>query len=155
MSRCALFVIALAAFPSAAFSQSSVCQPIRRGETVTQLARRITGDARNKYKPWFQIVDASWRYVPKSQYDRIRPGWRACIVKSAPTSSARAVPAVGRGISKPREFASTPPQPAAPRALRTAHENNVTSGWLADTVRPIVDTDLTPDWLANTLRPIR
>jgi hypothetical protein len=155
ISRCALFVIALAAFPSAAFSQTSVCQPIRRGETVTQLARRITGDGRNKYKPWFQIVDASSRYVPKSQYDRIRPGWRACITKAAVKSSARMAPASGREISKPREVASTLPQPAAARALRTANENHVTSRWLADTVRPIVDTDLAPDWLENTLRPIR
>ena len=69
--------------PSAAFSQSSVCHPIRGGETATQLARRITGEGRNTYQPWFQIMDASSRFVPKSQYDRIRPGWRACIVKEA------------------------------------------------------------------------
>src|SRR4026208_2577918 len=67
--------------PSIASSQSSVCHPIRTGETATQLARRITGDGRNKYQPWFQIMDASARFVPKSQYDRIRAGWRACVVK--------------------------------------------------------------------------
>jgi hypothetical protein len=33
------------------------------------------------YQPSFQIMDASSRFVPKSQYDRIRRGWRACIVK--------------------------------------------------------------------------
>jgi hypothetical protein len=32
-------------------------------------------------------VDRSSRFVPKSQYDRIRPGWRACIVK-APTETS-------------------------------------------------------------------
>ena len=82
LSSCALLlVLAFVAAPSAAFSQSPVCHPIRIGETATQLARRITGDGRNKYQPWFQIMDSSSRFVPKSQYDRIRPGWRACIVK--------------------------------------------------------------------------
>src|SRR5687768_6449790 len=81
ISRCALlFVVTLAATPAAAFSQSSVCHPIRGGESATQLARRITGDGRNKYQPWFQIMDHSSRFIPKSQYDRIRRGWRACIV---------------------------------------------------------------------------
>src|SRR6187402_838484 len=74
-------VFALVGVPSIASSQSSVCHPIRTGETATQLARRLTGDGRNKYQPWFQIVDASARFVPKSQYDRIRRGWRACVTR--------------------------------------------------------------------------
>jgi hypothetical protein len=81
ISRWALpLVLTLIATPSA-FAQSTVCHPIRGGETAAQLARRITGDARNVYQPSFQIMDASSRFVPKSQYNRIRRGWRACIVK--------------------------------------------------------------------------
>ena len=59
-------VLTLVGVPSVAASQSSVCHPIRAGETATQLARRLTGDGRNKYQPWFQIMDASARFVPKS-----------------------------------------------------------------------------------------
>ncbi|MET0165489.1 MAG: hypothetical protein ABW318_10855, partial [Vicinamibacterales bacterium] len=89
ISRCALpFVVALAVCPSSAFSQTPVCHPIQRGETATQLARRITGEGRNKYQPWFQIMDGSSRFIPKSQYARIRPGWRACIVKETIESSS-------------------------------------------------------------------
>jgi hypothetical protein len=89
ISRCALpLVVALAVCPSSAFSQTPVCHSIQRGETATQLARRITGDGRNKYEPWFQIMDASSRFVPKSQYARIRAGWRACVVKQTVARSS-------------------------------------------------------------------
>src|SRR5262245_60841688 len=74
-------VLTLVGVPSVATAQTSVCHAIRAGETATQLARRLTGDGRNKYQPWFQIVDASSRSVPKSQYDRIRRGWRVCIAQ--------------------------------------------------------------------------
>ena len=152
ISRYALpLVVIVAAFPSAAVSQSSVCQPIRSGETVTQLARRITGDGRNKYKPWFQIVDASARYVPKSQYDRIRPGWRACIVKQTIESRAHVVPAVEREAGN---VATPPAQPAATGTLGAGSGARVPAR-LAGTVSAMGDTDLTPDWLANVLRPIR
>ena len=82
--RCALsIVLTLAVGPPAAFAESLVCYAIHRGDTATQLAQRITGDARNKYQPWFQIVNAATRFVPKSQYNRLRPGWRACIIKES------------------------------------------------------------------------
>ena len=41
-------VLTHVAAPSAAFSQTSVCHSIRAGETATHLARRLTGDGRNK-----------------------------------------------------------------------------------------------------------
>jgi hypothetical protein len=85
-----LGVLTLALLPTSAFSES-VCHAIRGGETATQLARRLTGDGRNKYQPWFQIIDASSRSIPKSQYDRIRSGWRACIVKEAPENPVQPV----------------------------------------------------------------
>jgi hypothetical protein len=55
--------------PSASFSESLICHPIRSGETAAELSRRITGESRNTYQSWFQIMDASSRFVPKSQYD--------------------------------------------------------------------------------------
>ena len=76
-------VLMLAAIPSIAFGESLVCQPIRRGESAAQVARRITGDSRNTYRASFQIMNPASRFVPKSQYDRIRAGWRACVLKPA------------------------------------------------------------------------
>src|SRR5581483_6852110 len=77
-------VLALAGLPENAAAQSRpVCHAIRRGESATQAAQRVTGDGRNAYQPWFQIMNLSSRFVPKSQYNRVRAGWRACIVKPA------------------------------------------------------------------------
>jgi len=78
----ALIVLVLEALPADAFVQSRVCHDIRRGESATQAARRMTGNSRNAYQPWFQIMNASSKFVPKSQYDHIHAGWRACV--SAP-----------------------------------------------------------------------
>ena len=71
----------LSVAPTAAFSESLVCQSIRRGESAPQVARRLTGDSRNAYQTWFQIRNASSRFVPKSQYNAIRAGWQACLLK--------------------------------------------------------------------------
>src|SRR5262245_53078662 len=73
----------LAVTPTAAFSESVVCHTLRRGESATQAARRLTGNSWNAYRPWFQISNASSRYVPKSQYNRVRTGWRACLIGPA------------------------------------------------------------------------
>src|SRR5262245_42146442 len=90
MRLLAIAILALTAFPYSAFAES-VCHPIRGGESASQLARRLTGDGRNKYQPWFQIMDGSSRFIPKSQYDRIRRGWRACIVKETTESPVQPV----------------------------------------------------------------
>ena len=144
ISRCALpFVLTLAAAPSTAFSQSSVCHPIRGGETATRLARRMTGDGRNAYQPWFQIMDESSRFVPKSQYDRIRSGWHGCIVKE--TTESRVQPevqletlaAVQPAVQRETLGADVPvasPQPTS-----------------ADVIRPIGGVDLMLVWLAAAL----
>ena len=76
-------VLMLAVLPTDTFAQSSVCQTIRRGESATEAARRVTGSSRNVYQASFQIMNASSRFVPKSQYNRIRAGWRACVIKPA------------------------------------------------------------------------
>jgi hypothetical protein len=150
-------VLTLVAAPSVAFSQSSVCHPIRAGETATQLARRLTGDGRNKYQPWFQIMDASSRFVPKSQYDRVRPGWRACIVKETIQSSvlpasqhqepeASSVLDVPGGSLQPASaVASRPISDVDESPLRTA----------VDALRHIGGVDLTLVWLgAGVVLPL-
>jgi hypothetical protein len=56
------------------------CYTVRRGETASRIAHRITRDANHAYAPWFQILDpAASAFVPKSQYHRIQPGWQACV----------------------------------------------------------------------------
>ena len=77
----ALPILALAVSAAPSFAQSLVCHPIRRGESAGQAARRVTGDSRNMYSASFQIMNGSSRFVPKSQYDRLHAGWRACIVR--------------------------------------------------------------------------
>jgi hypothetical protein len=74
-------LLALAAATPTVFADTLVCSPIRRGESATQVARRVTGDSRNAYQTWFQIRNASSRFVPKSQYNRVRAGWHACVFK--------------------------------------------------------------------------
>jgi hypothetical protein len=73
----ALAAVAATANPLA---QSWTCAAIRTGETTASVARRLTGDARNRSEPWFQILDpATSRFVRKADYDRIQAGWRACV----------------------------------------------------------------------------
>jgi hypothetical protein len=65
------------------------------------MAIRLTGAADNRHRTWFQIIDpATRRVVAKSQYDRVRAGWRVCITQETgairstapvrPTASATA-----------------------------------------------------------------
>jgi len=106
-----LTVLTLAGFPKDVVAQSPVCHATRRGESATQAARRITGDGRNAYQTWFQIMDPSSRFVPKSQYGRIRAGWRACVIKP----DIRRVPS----NAAPVPLATAAP-PAAPTPLAGA-----------------------------------
>lgn len=76
-----LIVLMLGASPTGAFAQSRVCRATQRGESATQAARRMTGNGGNAYQVWFQILNASSRVVPKSQYDRIHAGWQACVIQ--------------------------------------------------------------------------
>jgi hypothetical protein len=75
----AFIAVVLATVPPAFSAQAGVCHSIRRGESATQAARRVTGDGLNAYKSWFQIRNASSKSVPKSQYSRVRAGWLACV----------------------------------------------------------------------------
>lgn len=86
-----LVVLALAAGAQHVFAQRLACSTIRPGETATSVAARITGDSRNLQEPWFQIVDpAASRFVAKARYDRVRAGWRACVVNEPVRKSPRA-----------------------------------------------------------------
>lgn len=65
-------------------TQGFRCVAIRQGETAATVARRVTGDARNRYERWFQILDpATSKFVRKARYDHIRPGWRACVANES------------------------------------------------------------------------
>ena len=77
---------------SHAAAQEWRCAPIRHGDSAAAMALRLTGDARNRVAPWFQIVDpATQTFVPKADYDRIRPGWRACIAGTSLAPAPRRV----------------------------------------------------------------
>lgn len=153
ISRRALpFVLTLAAAPSAAFSQSFACHPIRGGETATQLARRITGDGRNSDQSWFQIVDASSRPVPKSQYDRLRPGWRACIVDETDRDGAWSARQHETLVVTDVPFGR--PRPAAVDPLGSIRAADLAFVWLANSRRLIGEADVTSAWLAGTRQAI-
>jgi len=154
-------VLILAAAPTTAFAQPVVCHAIGRGESATHVARRLTGDGWNAYKPWFQIMNASSRYIPKSQYNRVRAGWRACLIKSAmPRMPANAGNVIAldapdvthvAAVSETSDAARPPDLVQAPVVLAAAEDINVasdrspseTSGFL----RAINDLDLTMVWL--------
>jgi hypothetical protein len=89
VARSALLIVLMQAASSTdAFAQSLVCHVVARGETAAQAARRVTGSDQSAYQQWFQILDPSSRFVPKSQYNRIRAGWRACVIKPAIRSAS-------------------------------------------------------------------
>jgi hypothetical protein len=77
------------------------CYPIQAGDTAARLAVRLTGSAESRHQAGFQIADpASPRFLSKAQYDDIRPGWLACIVRdsmSAGTSDAEYMDVMGAG----------------------------------------------------------
>ena len=101
-----IVLLAFSSAPSAADAQSLNCYRVRPGESAEQLSRRLTGDGANVYQPWFELVDASSRVVPKSQYDRIEFGWRACLPPPredrANPRQADALVAVNQSTPEPR-----------------------------------------------------
>lgn len=88
-ARSALLIAVSASASPPLSAQQWTCYTIHPGDTVALAATRITGRAQSRHQPWFQIVDpARSAFVAKTQYDHIRPGWRACVlgasVKAAP-----------------------------------------------------------------------
>ena len=85
-----LIAAALTIESQIAWTQEMACHTIRRGDTVAQVALRLTGNADDRSEPWFQILDpAASRFVSKAYYDHIRPGWRACIIRSGASTTVR------------------------------------------------------------------
>jgi hypothetical protein len=113
-------VLMLAVEPTAASARSVACHAVGRGESATQVARRLTGDGWNAYRPWFQIMNSSSRFIPKSQYNRIRAGWRACVIKSiesTPAGAMRVAEREGPGVLETPAVSVAPDDAGAPEAL--------------------------------------
>jgi hypothetical protein len=146
----ALLIVMLRASSTDAFAQSFVCHVMTRGESAAQAARRVTGNAQNAYQQWFQIMDPSSRFVPKSQYNRIRAGSRACVVtpdiRSVSSNANHVEVAADRSegavVSEAADVSAVPvlltapvsadggdrPRPAAPDDIRRRFE--LTMWWL-------------------------
>jgi hypothetical protein len=157
-------VLLLTAAPPAASAQPLVCHEIRRGESAIQAARRVTGDSRNAYQDWFQIRNASSRFVPKSQYNRVRAGWEACVRRHIQRASARveADAAVSRADAPGTAATSMAPDavsiagiaahPAVLVAGGHADEAGETSSSAASRIlRAIARRDLTMLWLGAAM----
>jgi hypothetical protein len=156
-----LVVLVLAVLPTDAFAQSLVCQPIRRGESATQAARRVTGNGRNVYQAWFQIMNPASRFIPKSQYDRIRAGWRACVIKSAAPGTASNAHLTASDLpetpdaSEAQEASGVPDARATPTPLATIGvvegAGDRAQSAASDVLRMIASLDLTMVWLGAAL----
>jgi len=148
---CALLIVLIEASPKDAAAQSFVCYAMTRGESAAHAALRVTGNVQNAYQQWFQIRDRSSRFVPKSQYNRIGAGWRACVERPAMRSvsshanhvEAREVATVS-GVPERSEDAAMLPAPARlARAKAIVRPQRAAS----DSLRGVGGTDLTMLWL--------
>ena len=149
VARSALpIVLMLEAVPSHASAQPPVCHAIRRGESATQAARRVTGNGQNAYHEWFQIMNPSSRLVPKSQYNRIRLGWRACVITPAISLYAHHVEEPAAAVAyKAPNGSRVPGVLAAPAALAGAAASDGPQPAVSDTVQRLGGVDLRMLWL--------
>jgi len=149
----ALIVMILEASPTDAFGQSQACQTIQRGESATQAAQRLTGNGQNAYQEWFQIKNRSFQFVPKSQYDRIRDGWQACVITAAGPSrstNAKYVEAPSdAGVSETPDSIRVPETVAVqtPLVLRGLVGDDLTMLWLC----AVVIVSWSGWWIADSL----
>lgn len=124
-----LVLLSLCAAPPFVEAQQFVCSPIRRGDTASRLARRLTGNSAAAYSLAFQVRDpARQLFVPKSHYWRLSTHWEACVavgpVKSTPVafapvgaSAEPAVAPVGPAVALTDPVITT----SVPLAIRSAH----------------------------------
>jgi hypothetical protein len=117
----------------------------------------VTGDGRNAYQAWFQIMNRSSRFVPKSQYNRVRAGWRACII-TPPTRSLSSNATREKSGAADRSAASGGSRVsevlAAPVALASGTPGsraNVSWPVAPDVFRRLASVDLTMLWLCAAL----
>jgi hypothetical protein len=148
-----LIVLMLGASSTDAFAQSLVCYAMTRGESATHAARRVTGNDQNAYQQWFQIMDPSSRFVPKSQYNRIRAGWRACVIKPAIRSvSSNANRATEREAADVSEASSSSDVPAVRMLMPPARAaDNSRRPPDSNKPRRVERTDLTMLWLCAAM----
>lgn len=105
----AVTLLLLSGVPARVGAQQFVCSPISRGDTASTLARRLMGNAAAAYSDAFQIRDPARRmFVPKSQYQRLRAHWQACVSKRPATS----VPVEHEAAAAP-EISAPAPEVAA------------------------------------------
>jgi hypothetical protein len=124
---------------------------------ATEAARRMTGNGWNAYQAWFQIIDASSRFVPKSQYNHIHAGWRACVSAPAKPSGfsnanhgkefdAADVSEAPRGSGVP-EVLAAPTAFASPGGPGDNDAGDGPRSAAADVFRRLEGVDLTMLWL--------
>jgi hypothetical protein len=153
----ALLIVLVEASPTDAVAQSFVCYAMTRGESATHAARRVTGNGLNAYQQWFQIMDPSSRFVPKSQYNRIGAGRRACVIKPAIHSvssnanrvearEAATVSSVPTGSEAAAVFPAPEPTPLA-RAKAGVRPPRAAS----NSLRSLGGIDLTMLWLCSAM----
>jgi hypothetical protein len=143
-------VLMLEAVPTHALGQSPGCHAIRPGESATQAARRVTGNGQNVYQEWFQIMNHSSRFVPKSQYSRIRLGWRACVITPARSLNAHHVEEPAAADADEAPNGSRVPDVAAPDALANADAGEGPPA-VSDVVRRLGGVDLKMLWLCAAM----
>jgi hypothetical protein len=101
-------VFGLFAAASPATAQRLACASIKPGETASAVARRITGDARNRHAPWFQILNPeSSGFVAKARYDYVRAGWRACVVSEPANTESRVLVGAPIAVRTPTAFSAS------------------------------------------------
>ncbi|HET9831783.1 MAG TPA: hypothetical protein VFP91_08735 [Vicinamibacterales bacterium] len=151
----ALLIVLIEASPTDAVAQSFVCYAMTRGESATHAARRVTGNGQNAYQQWFQIMDPSSRFIPKSQYNRIGTGLRACVIKPAirsVSSNANHVEereaATVSAVPKGSEIAAVLP---APTRLARATAGVRSPRAASDSLRAVGGIDLTMLWLCAAM----
>jgi hypothetical protein len=67
-----------------AASPRFICYTVQSGDTASRMALRLTGDVNNLREAWFQILDpVAARFISKTDYQRIQPGWQACVQQEA------------------------------------------------------------------------
>jgi hypothetical protein len=107
-------LVLLADAHDARAQRRSPCVTIRPDESVSSVAARITGDARNMQAPWFQIVNPTTsRWVPKTRYGLKFAGWNACIVNGPrPDVAIQPTHALATSSLSSPVVAYSPPDPS-------------------------------------------
>lgn len=127
----AVFLV-LCSVPLCAEAQQYVCWPIARGDTAFGLARRLTGTTATTYGEAFQIRDPARRkFLPKSQYNRLRSDWQACVARELVTSDQRAAPAPAASAAPTAASAAVATTASAALAAASAAVATASSAVLA------------------------